>query len=83
MTQREIIDKCPGLLNPSGARGGRLAQARELRWLRENLPADDALLVRAEWRFGPARRGIPWQVFKKTYKANGPPGYAYPGLGVG
>lgn len=84
MEQHEIIARCPCLLgDPFRARGGRPAQVCELKWLRENLLPGDDLLIRAEWKFGPKRRGIPWSVFKVNYLKDGPPGYAYPGLGVG
>jgi hypothetical protein len=84
MTEQEILKKCPCLLgNPYHVRGGRTAQARELRWLRENLPADDSYYSASAGSGNSAQNGAVfpggflWPIIGNPAHATTP----FPGLG--
>jgi hypothetical protein len=84
MTDRELIDRCPMLLGLlKGAPGPTDDPNRraELILVRSERDADNDLRMRAEFAFGPMKRGVSWNAFVKRYERVGAPSYAFAGLG--
>jgi hypothetical protein len=85
MTDQELIKKCPMLLGLlKGAPGPTDDPNRraELIFIRSERPVEDALRMRAEFAFGPLKRGVSWNSFVKRYERVGAPSYGFAGLGA-